>query len=317
MTSSLPFLILRDGLHKGISSLLRLAKFVLPTVFLLSLLQHSPLFPLLANWLSLLTAPLGLPGNAALVLLTGLVVNKFAAIAGLLLLPLSAAQCFTAAVFLALAHNLIMELLIVWQSRLPVVWLAFLRTMIAYAAGMLTHFLLLATGWLSAQPLPTLQSHATVEIGTSSLLFAAIWQAIHTVLSLAMYLLPLFLFLEMLQKLNGMERLESLATPLTRSLRLPPSLAPALLSGLLLGVATGAGVIEHSLQEQKQHAQPATRRDLWRLNMFLLLFHSLFEDTLMFAILPVPILGIALTRFAVAWIACRFVPNTKSDPVSI
>src|SRR5690242_20037957 len=91
MTSSLPFLILRDGLQKGISSLLRLAKFVLPTVFLLALLQHSPLFPLLATWLSPLTAPLGLPGDAALVLLTGLLVNKFAAIAGLLLLPLSAA----------------------------------------------------------------------------------------------------------------------------------------------------------------------------------------------------------------------------------
>jgi hypothetical protein len=316
MTRSLLLAILRDGLYKGVRSLLRLAKFVLPTVFLLALLQHSPLFPLLATWLSPLTAPLGLPGNAALQLLTGLVINKFAGIAGLLLLPLSPAQFFTAAVFLALAHNVIMELLIVWQSRLPVVWLALLRTVIAYGAGVLTHVTLLATGWLSAQPLHLLQNTLSPATDTTSLWRSASWQSVHAMLTLAMYLLPLFLFLELLKQLYWMERLETLAAPLTRSLRLPPSLARALLSGLLLGVATGAGVIEQSLQEQQMQEQPATRRDLWRLNVFLLLFHSLFEDTLMFAILPVPIFFIACTRFIVAWVACRFVPDAKVRSVS-
>lgn len=298
---SLTLNVLRTGFPQGLRSLLRLSRFVLPTVFLLTLLQHSPLFPLLATWFAPLTLPLGLPGEAALLLLTGLLVNKFAGIAGLLLLPLSPAQFFTAALFLSLAHNLILELLIVWQSRLPLFRLALLRTGTAYLAALLAHALLAWTGWLSQDPLqPVL--HAS-NAAAHSVWWLATSQALNALWMLALFLLPLFLLLELLRQLNLMERLNHLCAPLTRSLRLPPSLTPALLAGLLLGVSTGAGVIEQVVQEQ----QPE-RRDLYRLNVFLLLFHSVIEDTLMFALFPIPLLFLACTRFLVAWLACRLLP---------
>ena len=293
--------ILQNGLRQGIRSLWRLSRFVLPTVFLLTLLQHSPFFPWIADLLSPLTAPLGLPGDAALLLLTGLFINKFAGIAGLLLLPLSPMQFFTAALFLALAHNLIIEQLIVYKSGLPVVRLALLRAGIAYVAACLAHLLLTLTGWLSDVPLtPVLKG-----VGTTAepLWQTAVMQALHSVWMLALFLLPLFLLMEALRQLHLMHRLEQFATPLTTALRLPATLTPALLSGLLLGVATGAGVIEQTLSERTYSQQ-----ELRRLNVFLLLFHSVIEDTLMFLLFPVPILAIALARLTVAWVACRLMP---------
>jgi spore maturation protein SpmB len=315
--SAVALSILRTGLNKGLRSLLRLAKFVLPVVFLLALFQHTVLFEWLVRACAPLTHPLGLPGDAALLLLTGLLLNKFAGISGLLLLPLSPGQFFTAAVFLSLAHNLVMEGLIVWQSRLPVLQLALIRVGVAYAAAWLSHLLLVplftTIGWLSSAPNAGLIfAPPPDQITTGPLLLTALWQAVRAVGNLALYLLPLFLLLEALKQTGLMSRLEQLARPLTSSLRLSPALTPALLGGLLLGVATGAGVIEQAVRDGAAE-RSVSRRELWRLNLFLLHFHSLFEDTLMFALFPVPILLVALVRFAVAWVAARCVRFTPAE----
>jgi hypothetical protein len=300
------------GIVRGCRSLLRLAPFILPVVFLLSLLQQSPLLPLLSRLLAPLTAPLGLPGEAALPLLTGLLVNKFSGIAGLLLLPLSPAQSYVAAVFLALAHNVVVESLIVWQSRLPVLRLVLLRTTIAYLAGAATHLVLAGTGWLPRAPLPPVmglpQGAAAPAYWTAGL------QALKSLGMLALFLLPLYVLLEVLERAQLTDRLERVTAPLARSLRLPPALSPVLLAGLLLGVATGAGVMAEALERLS-----IRRHDLFRLNLFLLLFHSVIEDTAMFALFPVPLLAIALVRFLVAWCACRFMPGAlfRTFPVDI
>ncbi|MGE5674915.1 MAG: nucleoside recognition domain-containing protein [Mycobacterium leprae] len=298
--------IVRTGLHQGVLSLLKLARFVLPAVFLLNLLGQSRLFGLLAGWFTPLTAPLGLPGVAALALLTGLLVNKFAGIAGLLLLPLSPAQAVVAGVFLALAHNVMVELLIVWQSRLPLVRFALLRVGTAYLAATVLHLLLRWTGWFSQTPLPPILASPVAQVGGHSVYWVAGLQALRSLWALAQYLLPLFVLMEVLRQTNLLRRLERFTQPFTRMLRLQPSLAPVLLAGLLLGVATGAGVMEQALRDRSPESE--VPGELWRLNLFLQLFHSIIEDTVMFALFPVSIAVIAVVRLLVAWSASLLLP---------
>jgi hypothetical protein len=132
----------------------------------------------------------------------------------------------------------------------------------------------------------------------------ALWRSLAALWKLAAFVIPLMLSLELLRQLRLQERLERAAAPLARWLRLPPSLTPALLAGLLLGVATGAAVIDQALEA----TGGVDRRALWRLNAFLLLFHSLVEDTLMFALFPVPIAAVATIRLTAALLVARAIP---------
>lgn len=290
---------------------LKMARFVFPVIALMAFFQGTAAFDWVVQHVEPVMAPLGLPGVAAMAMMTGVLINKFAGIASLLVLPLNQAQFLVAAVILSLAHNVPSEMLIVWESRLPVFLVGLIRVAVGYVAGWLVQLFLTLTGWLSTDPLPALLISPHHQ--SSPLL-----QATLTVLKMAYFLLPLFLLLEALRQFQLLSLLERFARPLTRSLRLPQSLTPALLAGLLLGVATGAGMISDSLRRPEEHeqhhdpAQPAqppspSRRDLWRLNLFLLHFHSVVEDTLMFALFPVPLLAIAAIRFAVAWFVCRLV----------
>lgn len=101
--------------------------------------------------------------------------------------------------------------------------------------------------------------------------------SLKSVLSMAAVIIPIMLGIEILRDINVLDRFTSLLRPLVRLFSLPAEAAVPLLAGLVFGIAYGAGVII-----QASRAGRLTGRDLYLVNTFLVICHSVIEDTILF-----------------------------------
>lgn len=100
--------------------------------------------------------------------------------------------------------------------------------------------------------------------------FKSVWQ-------MAIIILPLMLILEVAKDMNILDKLAGWLAPAMKIFKLPKEGAFPLLIGLTFGLAYGAGVIIDSVKQGY-----LSWRDLFLINVFLILCHSVFEDTALF-----------------------------------
>lgn len=107
------------GVRKGLETMWILAKTLVPAYIVVNLLARTPLL----EWLSNLTGPLlhwiGLPGEAAVPLVLGLVLNLYAAIGAMAPLDLTLKEATIIAIFLSMAHALIVETAVTSRIGVP------------------------------------------------------------------------------------------------------------------------------------------------------------------------------------------------------
>ena len=99
----------KRGSADGFKTALGLLKVILPVFAVIKVLEHTPAIV----WISRLFDPLmrfvGLPGEAALAVVTGMLFNFYAALGIILALGLSAWQITIVAVILCCCHELVLE----------------------------------------------------------------------------------------------------------------------------------------------------------------------------------------------------------------
>lgn len=111
------------------------------------------------------------------------------------------------------------------------------------------------------------QEFLRVALGGS---LKSIWQMV-------VIIIPLMICLEVARDLKLLDRLADWMAPAMKFLRLPKEGAFPLLVGLTFGLAYGAGVILESVKNGE-----LSWRDLFLINIFLVLCHSVVEDTALF-----------------------------------
>jgi len=104
---------LQDGVKQGLFSFYTLFKVMTPVYIFISILKKLEILDWLAVYFSPLMKYFGLPGEAALAVLTGWVVNLYGAIAVLAGLNLSVRQVTILAVMLGISHSLFIETAII------------------------------------------------------------------------------------------------------------------------------------------------------------------------------------------------------------
>ncbi len=131
------------GLKSGLSTTFRLVRIIIPFYFLIEWLKLTPVL----GWLGHVLAPVmkiwGLPGEAGFVLVTGNLVNLYAAIAVMIPLHLSIPQITLIGLMLGISHNLIVETAVLKEARMPAIRLAFLRLASSGIVGWLVSHLLI------------------------------------------------------------------------------------------------------------------------------------------------------------------------------
>lgn len=99
----------KTGIKKGLETTWILAKTIVPVYIFVTILNHTPVI----NWITVIFEPLmgifNLPGEAAIVLVVGNLLNLYAAIGAIKAIELTAAQVTILAVMLSFSHSLLVE----------------------------------------------------------------------------------------------------------------------------------------------------------------------------------------------------------------
>jgi hypothetical protein len=127
--------LFRDGLTDALKTSWVLIRVILPTYIAVDLLKSTPLIPAIGRAFGPMMHPLGLPGEAAMALVLGLLVNLYAAIGVLAPLGLTPGQVTVCALILGLAHSLILESAVLRTLGTRYLILTFYRLAIALLAG--------------------------------------------------------------------------------------------------------------------------------------------------------------------------------------
>lgn len=270
--------VYRRGLQSGLQTTWVLGKVIVPITVVVTILKHTPAI----HWLVALFAPLmnwfGLPGEAAVVLGLGFVLNLYAAIGAIFVLPLNVHEIFILSVMLSFAHNLLVETAVAKRTGLSALVIVSLRIGAAFVAAAILRFLSFSAGGdvtanagnVSFDPYLWNMPVSVFLLELLDKAWSAVWQ-------LAVIVIPLMFIIQILKEVRFLDRLANWMRPVTYFLGLPEKASIPLLAGIFFGLAYGAGVILQATKEEH-----FSRRELYLMFMFLILCHAVVEDTLLF-----------------------------------
>lgn len=141
-TNSVTTDTLKRGLKSGIEVTWQLAKVMLPIYFTVTLLKHTPVLDAIARFFAPLMGIFGLPGEAALVLVIGNLVNLYAAIGAIASLSLSLKEISILAIMLSFCHSLPVETALAKKIGLSAVSVIAARMALAVLSGLAFNLLL-------------------------------------------------------------------------------------------------------------------------------------------------------------------------------
>lgn len=128
--------------------------------------------------------------------------------------------------------------------------------------------------------------------------------AIHNMCLMAAIVIPMMLVLELARDLGVLDRIAGWLAPALGVFRLSREAAFPLLVGLFFGIAYGAGVLIEEARSGR-----VGWRDLFLINIFLSVCHSVVEDTALFMAVgangPVILLGRLVAAVIITWLISR------------
>jgi spore maturation protein SpmB len=132
----------KQGIAKGISTFLRLCFIIVPVFVSIEILKLTPLLDLASQKLRPFMILFGLPGEAALSLISGAFVNIYAGLAAAAGLNLTVRQLTILAVMLGISHSQIAESAVMGQMRAKPYLVAPLRILLSLAVGFLLNLIM-------------------------------------------------------------------------------------------------------------------------------------------------------------------------------
>lgn len=284
---------LKKGLLVGLQTTWTLGKIIFPITLAVTLLQHTPILPWLIKILTPLMGLIGLSGDAAIPLALGNFLNLYAAIGAILTMDLTVKEVFILAVMLSFSHNLIIESAVAAKVGVKLWVVAGVRILLALVSAFFINIF-----WKGGSELAKygLIPQSTEEItGWGAILFDGIEKASIGIFQLALIVIPLMIFIQILKDLSWLDKFSKWMAPFTRFLGMKENTSTTLAAGLFFGLAFGAGVMIQAAKEDG-----VSKKDLYLAFIFLVSCHAVIEDTLLFIPLGIPVLPLLAIRLVVA-----------------
>lgn len=143
----------------------------------------------------------------------------------------------------------------------------------------------------------------------------AAWGLTKLVGQMAVIVIPLMLFMEVMKDTNVLDKITGWLHWTVKPFALPPAAVFPLLVGLVFGLAYGAGFIIQAAKEGT-----LSKRDLYLVSLFLVINHSVIEDTLLFVAIGAKGWVVLTFRFVasvlVTWAVGRFVMPPEGASVN-
>jgi len=283
------------GTRRGWGSFGWICKFLLPTSFLVTLVQWGGLLSQVEDLLSPLMRLINLPGEAALPIISGMLIGPYTTIAIITVIPFTLGQMTLIAIFVMIAHGLIIEGLIQHKSGINAAKI----TPIRIAAAILTvlvvsQFFAGTTQGVVVPPeltaaTPFIEVLKTWAIDTGRLL-----------IKVFIIIMAVMIGLESLKSLGWVEYLLKFFKPVMRILGLSNQTAILWVTAVIFGVTYGGAVI---VEEAKKGA--LTKEELERLHISIGINHSMVEDPAFYLALGLNGFWLWVPRFVTAVIAVQ------------
>jgi spore maturation protein SpmB len=242
-----------------------------------------------------MSAPLmdvfGLPGESSLVLITGGLVNIYAAIAVAVNIPLTVKGMTILAIMVLIAHNLIVETAVQSQSGTSA-WITLpVRISTAIFSGLIFSWVIPEDGKVIVQAgMPTdggSLSKAVLANGAS-------------LAKIIIIILSLMVIMELAREFGLMDQITSALSVPMKLLGMDKRTSVVTAVGILLGLAYGAGLI---IDETRRSG--IRKNEILATNIFLGINHALIEDTLIFVVVGASLGWILLGRLVIGYIMLK------------
>lgn len=132
----------KRGFKKGLITLWRLTKIIVPVYFFVTFLKMTPILGIISLWFEPAMKLIGLPGEASLVLVLGNFVNLFAGIGAIASLNLDIKQITILAVMLSFSHNLLLESAVAKRTGVSLFIVVSIRLILAIISGLMLNIIL-------------------------------------------------------------------------------------------------------------------------------------------------------------------------------
>ncbi|UCF31342.1 MAG: hypothetical protein JSV26_02690 [bacterium] len=298
----------RRGFASGLATAWIMVKIMVPTIVLVQILRAAGILEILSSAAAPFMKYFGLPGEAALALITGAVVNIYACIAVAVNIPMTAKSMTILAVMVLIAHNLIVETAVQSKAGTPAALMLAVRLSASWIAGLVFAAIIPDEGTFLNLAVSTQSPRGVGQVILSNAVSLA---------KIAIIIITLLLLTEILREFGVMDRFMTALNRPMRVLGMDRKTSFIAAVGLVLGLTYGAGLI---IDEAKKN--PFTRREILATNVFLGTNHALIEDSLLFAVVGASLPWIVLGRLAFGSVYLRAVMPVikrcvKDEPESI
>lgn len=263
-----------EGVKKGWASFVWMGKIVIPLSFLVALLQWTGWLNYLDFLLAPITRLINLPPEAALPIISGMLINLYATIAIITVVPFTIGQMTLIAVFNLIAHNLIMEGIIQHKSGMNIAKITAIRIGAAVVTvlivsrffGDTSQSLVPVSPAFHIPFLDVLRSWAIGMVGTLIKIFGII--------------MGIMIALGCFKSLGWIDVILRVFRPLGRIFGLDEHTVMMFMAAIIFGLFYGGAVI---VEEAKR--EPFTKEELDYLHISIGINHSMVEDPALFTVL--------------------------------
>ncbi len=299
------------GASRGVSTGWQLTRTMVPISLVVALAQWAGLLAVLSPVFEPLVKWIGLPAEAAVVLITAALVTVYAAIGAMSALTLDLAQVNILALMILVCHSLPVECAIQARAGGSAARIAATRIVTALVLGLFLH-LALPTN-LAAVPAPMFQAPPPGEVLLSEFLAAWTISTFTTLVKLFAIVIVLMVANETAREMGWLDALPRLLRPAMSLLGLPPEAASSWVTASFVGLTYGSGLIIQELREGRLDGQGSDR-----LHSSIGVGHSYLEDTLLFVAVGASLPWILFPRLAAAALVTRFPERSPArlDPSS-
>lgn len=257
----------QKSLKTSLKSSWTILKLIVPIYILADVLFYYNLLSHITFIFKPLVSLLGLPQEAALAIVSGLFLNLYAAIAFAAPLGLDAKEWTVLALFLGIAHALIVETEIMKRLGLSRTYSILLRLSVGLLVGGLTSKF--PQSWFSSE---IFQETITPEHPVYQSLFDLLQNSLYESLSLSLKVIALvtllIFFLDFIKSLSIIEK---------HSQKVNSGFSITV--GVILGITYGAGIL---ISEYEKGL--LKKKEILFIGTYLMICHAIIEDTLLFVI---------------------------------
>jgi len=284
---------LRTGIKKGWGSFVWICKIIIPVSFVAALIQWTGWLSQLDFLLHPLMNVINLPAAAALPIIIAMTVSFYAGIAIIVVLPFTIEQIILIALFITIAHMLIVEGIVQHKSGLNIIK----ATLVRIGAAILSVFIV---SQFFADTSQSISLPASLATQTPFIEVLKGW-AIDTLRLCGRIFIIIMLVMMALyasESLGWIKYLVKFFRPLMKILGLSDRAVTMWVTGAGFGLLYGSAVI---MEEAKK--ENLTKEELEHLQISIGVNHSIVEETGLFLALGVNPLWLLIPRFVAATIA--------------